>query len=119
MQGPASPEVRTGITRVEQGRGEGYMVCALTSSAHTHLQGLSEAARAGRLSLATIRNPDDLFIGLQVVTACDPAHAPARKVIDAGVATIGFILLGYAAAAAIRDPSGLFTRAEQHLDEVS
>jgi hypothetical protein len=51
-----------------------------------------------------------LFIGLQVVAAYDPAHAPARKVIDGVVATIGFILLGYAAAAAIRDSSGLFTR---------
>ncbi len=51
-----------------------------------------------------------LFIGMQVDAAYDPAHAPARKVIDGVVATIGFILLGYAAAAAIRDPSGLFTR---------
>jgi hypothetical protein len=51
-----------------------------------------------------------LFVGLQVVAAYDSAHAPVRKVIDGVVATIGFVLLVYAAVAATRDPSGLFTR---------
>jgi hypothetical protein len=51
-----------------------------------------------------------LFIGLQVVAAYDPAHAPVRKVVDGALVTLGFILLGYAAVAAILDPSSLFTR---------
>jgi hypothetical protein len=51
-----------------------------------------------------------LFVGLQVVAAYDPEHAPVRKAVDGVLATIGFILLGYAAVVAILDPSGLLTR---------
>lgn len=51
-----------------------------------------------------------VFVGLQVVAAYDPARAPVRKVVDGALATIGFILLGHAAVAAILDPSGLLTR---------
>jgi hypothetical protein len=51
-----------------------------------------------------------LFIGLQVVAAYDPAHAPVRKMIDGVVATIGFALLVYAAVATTRDASGFFTK---------
>jgi hypothetical protein len=51
-----------------------------------------------------------LFVGLQVVAAYDPDHAPVRKAVDGVLATIGFILLGYAVVVAILDPSGLLTR---------
>jgi hypothetical protein len=51
-----------------------------------------------------------LFVGMQVVAAYDPAQAAVRKLVDGALATIGFILLSYAAVAAILDPSGLFTR---------
>ena len=51
-----------------------------------------------------------VFVGLQVVAAYDPDQAPVRKAVDGVLATIGFILLGYAAVAAMLDPSGLLTR---------
>jgi hypothetical protein len=51
-----------------------------------------------------------VFVGLQVIAAYEPAQAPVRKAVDGVLATIGFILLGYAAVAAMLDPSGLFTR---------
>jgi hypothetical protein len=47
---------------------------------------------------------------LQVAAAYDPVQVPVRKLVDGALATIGFLLLGYAVVAATLDPSGLFTR---------
>lgn len=51
-----------------------------------------------------------LFVGMQIATEYDASLAAARKVIDAVLTTIGFLLLAYVAVETIRDPGGLFTR---------